>query len=166
MIAECFQKVVDVLKEAGYERISTDPSDLQTIVGAPAAFVWQEEPSQLEKVNRKVKFEDNKVTNHRTTRYKKYDQIVAIMVLLVDLNRTKASGKMVEFLQKLPTSFKDNDQNAIDISATGAQLIEDKSLLNSRAAMQITIKFDGGIYLDVTTPLIGSVELDQEINKL
>ena len=155
MIDPCMTALETILLGMGYRKVHTDLSDLVSFAGGvPSCYVYQAEPSELTRDRRRVALEDNPNEVGRTVRYRLYGEKLSLIVRLVDVSRSAVDARKVQFLQELPTRILDGGGNAIDVAATGAIMVEDKSVLGGKTAMEIAVEFTGGVYKDEVIPLV------------
>jgi hypothetical protein len=70
------------------------------------------------------------------------------------------------FLKVLDKGIDDGDGNFVDIEVLDSDWVdEEDSILNSKIAVQILIKFTGGIYEDIQLVKITDMEIQHEIVK-
>lgn len=152
MIAECKNHVAGVLKQVGITETYTDPEDLTRHHGLPYAVVlWGNETT--ERFRRRVGKEDNLATRVRTYRWQLAKRALPLAILIAAKDEPAVEGFATAFLLGLGTRLLDAGGNAVSIAPTGMTVIEDKSLLNQKSALEIRVEFQGGIYRDVTVPI-------------
>ena len=161
MIDACLAALEGVLLGMGYRKVHTDLSDLASFAGGvPSCYVYQAEPSTLTRARRKVAFTDDPARRVRTWRHLLYEERLQLVVRLVEAGRAALDAQKNEFLRRLPARIMDAENNAIHVTATGCLFIEDRAALNNKVAMEITVEFAGGVYLDRETPLTEGIEME------
>ncbi len=166
MIELCKNYLIQVLKSIGVNDVSDDPEDLAKYTPLPYAVVWQEKPEPLARDGSRVGKEDNVTTMTRTYRRRVYQRDLELMLLLIDRSGDAVDLRLVDFLAKLDSRILDTNNNAIQIEAVSqVPVAVDKSLLNQKASILVTIRCHGGVYVDKVVKLVDTAIPEPEIVK-
>lgn len=148
MIRACLDCLEACLKGAGIERVYTKPEDAAKHQAIPYAVVILGDET-LQRDGSMVARADGPAANERTYRRRLYKRSIQARVKVVHRDQAVAGDAGDAFLESLPRRIWDKHNNAVLVSARGAEADEeDASLLKKQGAVYFLITFEGGIYSD------------------
>lgn len=161
MIVKFKEYLESKLKESGYKgKIYTTLKEL-SIAQAPnvAGILFQKE-----------KFEKNRSKNivtlandSKVVRIKTLDRFTWLSVVIGDISEENIEQIFSVFLANLDTEIDDANQNYVDIEVGESDWIEkDDSVLKSKIAVQVLIKFTSCIYKDKPMIAINEIQVQEE----
>lgn len=162
MIKECKDYLVQRLKGAGVKtKIKTTLKELKITQDSHiGAVLYQKE--KFKKVSSKKVYKDE---TGKKKRIKIFDREVYFSVVIGEYQPEKCEEIFEQFVKTLEEGII-VDGNYVPLEVVEADWVDkDDSILNSRIAVEVLIKFDGGIYKDYEYKEIKEVGIEIEVGE-
>ncbi|MPM52756.1 hypothetical protein SDC9_99518 [bioreactor metagenome] len=106
----------------------------------------------------KTRYSDQ--TGARKKRRKVFDRTLAFTVIIGDYNDDAVEEMLERFLSNLGRGIT-VDGNFIPIEVEGADWVDsDDSILKAKVAVQVKVRFDGGVYKDTDFAQVSELEIE------
>ena len=163
MILICINYFKEIFTKLGVKSIYTSPEEESKFKGSQYVSILEHENDQLVYDGSIIGKKDDLTTNKRTYYRRIYQVNSSIQIRIVAKDETTATKLKNDFLISIAKVIPDKDDCAIELFASTATLIQDKSILKSGAGYEIVIDCTGGIYKTRVVPLITEVVPEGEI---
>lgn len=152
------QYLLDKLKEAG---LKTKPYTTQKSLERSqdshiGAILFEAET--FNRNGSKIRYSDQ--TGARKKRRKVFDRGLSFTVIIGEYSEDAAEAMFERFLSSLDSGIM-VDGNFVPIEVEGADWVDsDDSILKAKVAVQIKVRFDGGIYRDTDFAKLTKLEIE------
>lgn len=161
MYTECQQYLMDVVLAAGGRQPFTSMKKLKMATDSRVSAVLCE--SDIVEKDKQKRIYTDQSGRHRRT--KKYRREITFTVVLGDYSQEEAEAAYDKLLGTLEDGIY-VDGNWVEIEPSRAEWVfTEDSILRAKCAVQLVIKFTGGIYVDTDFAKIGSVSVNAEKRK-
>lgn len=161
MYAQAKQYLVEKLKEAGLKsKPHTTQKALERSQESHVGAVLFENES-FARNGSKTRYSDQ--TGAQKKRRKVFDRTIAFTVLIGDYTDDAVETMLESFLSGLDRGIM-VDGNFVPLEVEGADWVDsDDSILKAKVAVQVKIRFDGGIYKDTDFSKVSELEIESVI---
>ncbi len=161
MYAQAKQYLVEKLKEAGLKsKPHTTQKALERSQESHVGAVLFENES-FARNGSKTRYSDQ--TGAQKKRRKVFDRTIAFTVIIGDYTDDAVEMMLESFLSGLDRGIM-VDGNFVSLEVEGADWVDsDDSILKAKVAVQVKIRFDGGIYKDTDFSKVSELEIESVI---
>ncbi|MGI6254243.1 MAG: SON protein [Acutalibacter sp.] len=161
MYAQAKQYLVEKLKEAGLKsKPHTTQKALERSQESHVGAVLFENES-FARNGSKTRYSDQ--TGAQKKRRKVFDRTIAFTVIIGDYTDDAVETMLESFLSGLDRGIM-VDGNFVSLEVEGADWVDsDDSILKAKVAVQVKIRFDGGIYKDTDFSKVSELEIESVI---
>jgi hypothetical protein len=160
MIGLCMDYLTTKLKEAGIKgKIRTTEKEMKLCQDSHVGAVLFEK-EEFERSGSKKVYSEGDDKKKRT---KIFDRRSYFSVTIGEYSIGKCEAIFLKFMESLDRGFLDEKGNYIYLEIEGAEWVDEKdSILRSKMAVQMLIRFDGGIYKDSIYGKLQDASIEEE----
>lgn len=141
IISDSIEKIREVLKCVRIYKIFEQEFDKEEITSMPAAFI---DVGDVDLEQSLGIIKKDRTNPNESIYYEKNDNTeLEIIVSIVDKDRKKVEGYVVDFLNNFPLVFQDTEGFPIKALRDTIENNEDESILEERWTMDINMRFQG-----------------------
>lgn len=161
MYTECQQYLMDAVLAAGSRQPYTSMKKLKMATDSRVSAVLCE--SDIVEKDKQKRIYLDQFDRHRRT--KKYRREITFTVVLGDYSQEEAESAYDKLLGVLEDGIY-VDGNWVEIEPSRAEWVfADDSILRAKCAVQLAVKFIGGVYVDTDFAKINCVSINAEKGK-